>query len=76
MINNEGELARLTASRELTEHPSVYIAVGSQSSTISLWPSADDHATKPAHTLIGHTHNVCALDSDESGLLISGSWDK
>ncbi|KAJ9121468.1 hypothetical protein QFC22_002084 [Naganishia vaughanmartiniae] len=53
-----------------------YIAVGSQSSTISLWSSTDIDATQPAHTLIGHKHNVCALDSNDAGLIVSGSWDK
>ncbi|KAI5451503.1 hypothetical protein NCC49_001806 [Naganishia albida] len=53
-----------------------YVALGSQSSTISLWPSSDTEAKQPAHTLIGHKHNVCALDSSDSGLIVSGSWDK
>ncbi|KAJ9116223.1 hypothetical protein QFC24_006814 [Naganishia onofrii] len=53
-----------------------YIAVGSQSSTISLWSSTDTDAAQPAHTLIGHKHNVCALDSNDAGLIVSGSWDK
>ncbi|KAJ9098047.1 hypothetical protein QFC19_006482 [Naganishia cerealis] len=53
-----------------------YIAVGSQSSTISLWSSTDATSAQPAHTLIGHKHNVCALDSNDAGLIVSGSWDK
>ncbi|GHJ87959.1 hypothetical protein NliqN6_4361 [Naganishia liquefaciens] len=53
-----------------------YIAIGSQSSKISLWTAAGDESARPTHTLISHKHNVCTLDSNDSGLLISGSWDK
>jgi WD40 repeat protein len=63
-------------SQLLIQSSLAYVALGSQSSSISLWPSADTEATKPAHTLTGHKHNVCTLDSNDSGLLISGSWDK
>jgi phospholipase A-2-activating protein len=55
---------------------SAYVFIGSQSSTISLWPMSDTESKQPAHTLIGHKHNVCALDSSDSGLIVSGSWDK
>jgi WD40 repeat protein len=62
--------------RPLSVHSTtVYIALGSQSSVISLWRADDENATGPAFTLVGHKQNVCCLDSN-SGTLISGSWDK
>lgn len=51
-----------------------FIALGSGSGAITCW-SATDASADPI-TLRGHASNVCALDGDESGLMVSGSWDK
>lgn len=48
-----------------------YAVTGSQDSTIALW---DSETGEMSRVLIGHTSNVCALDSKE-GLLASASWD-
>lgn len=51
-----------------------HIALGSGSGVITLWSAASLEA-EPI-TLVGHTSNVCTLEGDDSGLLVSGSWDK
>lgn len=35
---------------------------------------AQNSDTSPAYVLLGHSHNVCALDS-YGDIIVSGSWD-
>lgn len=55
-----------------------YLLSGGQDSLILAWPISDELEASPkvAFTMIGHQHNVCSLDSDASGRIVSGSWDK
>lgn len=48
---------------------------GGQDTVINLF-ALSANSNEPAYTLIGHTDNVCALDSTPDGLIISGSWDR
>lgn len=54
-----------------------YILSGGQDSLIQAWPINDQLEASPQvkFTLIGHQRNVCAIDSDSSGRIVSGSWD-
>lgn len=36
----------------------------------------DSQSEEPQYSLLGHSENVCALDASQSGLIISGSWDR
>ncbi|GAA5931392.1 WD repeat PLAP family protein [Sporobolomyces koalae] len=62
-----------------------FLLTAGQDKLIHAWPlpspSSHDPSTSsalaPSHTLIGHDHNVCALNVSEDGkTIVSGSWDK
>ncbi|PCH37882.1 phospholipase A-2-activating protein [Wolfiporia cocos MD-104 SS10] len=55
--------------------PAGYAVTGGQDTVINVFSLA--HVTgEPNFSLIGHTENVCALDSAPDGTIISGSWDR
>ncbi|EPS96818.1 hypothetical protein FOMPIDRAFT_1038034 [Fomitopsis schrenkii] len=57
------------------DEPRGYAVTGGQDTVINLF-ALSANSNEPAYTLIGHTDNVCALDSTPDGLIISGSWDR
>ena len=52
-----------------------YVVTGGTDTVINVFP-LDSTQEEPAYSLLGHTENVCALNATESGLIISGSWDR
>jgi phospholipase A-2-activating protein len=42
---------------------------------INIFPIGEERS-EPSHTLVGHSQNVCTLNSTLSGVIISGSWDQ
>jgi phospholipase A-2-activating protein len=48
---------------------------GGQDAVINVYPFSEDQAQPPMYTLIGHTGNICALNTTQKGLIVSGSWD-
>ncbi|ORY55320.1 WD40-repeat-containing domain protein [Leucosporidium creatinivorum] len=63
-----------------------YLATGGQDTIIQIYPldpSRDSDPSpeplaesSPAHTLLGHMHNVCCLHTSSDGRrIVSGSWD-
>ncbi|KAG9013860.1 hypothetical protein FRB94_004241 [Tulasnella sp. JGI-2019a] len=65
----------ITYLRPTTEAPQGYAVTGSQDAIINVYaigaPTQD-----PAYTLLGHSNNVCSLDTTAGGAIISGSWDQ
>ncbi|GAA5829533.1 hypothetical protein JCM11251_000195 [Rhodosporidiobolus azoricus] len=62
-------------ARKGEEDQSGYLVCAGADSQVHLFPlsSASD---KPAHTLLGHAHNVCALRcSTDGNRIVSASWD-
>ncbi|KAI0949929.1 hypothetical protein AcV7_008555 [Taiwanofungus camphoratus] len=55
--------------------PSGYAVTGGQDTVINIFSLADTNG-EPNFSLIGHTDNVCALDTAPDGTIISGSWDR
>lgn len=51
------------------------LIAGGQDSLINVFPISQTQS-EPTHTLVGHSENVCAIDTTSSGTIISGSWDK
>ena len=52
-----------------------YVVTGGQDAIVNIFSLAslrDD----PNFSLLGHTANVCALDTSPDGTIISGSWDQ
>jgi len=52
-----------------------YAVTGGQDTAINVF-RLDSPKDDPDFSLLGHTENVCALDTAPSGVIISGSWDK
>ncbi|TFY60426.1 hypothetical protein EVJ58_g5154 [Rhodofomes roseus] len=57
------------------DEPLGYAVTGGQDTVINVF-ALSANSNEPAYSLIGHTDNVCALDSAPGGLVISGSWDR
>ncbi|KAG5463048.1 MAG: WD40-repeat-containing domain protein [Olpidium bornovanus] len=55
-------------------HPEGLVASGSSDKTINVFDPRSPQ--EPVFSLIGHADNVCALQVDADGNIISGSWDK
>jgi phospholipase A-2-activating protein len=59
-----------------SEYPEGLIVSGGQDTMIDVRQPAKAGADNADALLLGHGHNVCALDVSEDGkLIISGSWD-
>ncbi|RPB05235.1 PFU-domain-containing protein [Choiromyces venosus 120613-1] len=56
------------------EHPKGLIVSGGQDTIIEVREPESKGTDDAKHLLLGHTHNVCALDN-YAGIIISGSWD-
>ncbi|ODV94046.1 hypothetical protein PACTADRAFT_50941 [Pachysolen tannophilus NRRL Y-2460] len=52
-----------------------FIASGGNEKLINVTSLFGTSSIDPKYVLIGHTNNVCSLDSIDEGLIISGSWD-
>ena len=52
-----------------------YLVTGGQDAIISVF-SLDVAKVEPDFTLVGHTDNVCSLNTSSNGIILSGSWDK
>ncbi len=52
-----------------------YAVTGGQDTVINVF-SLDNLRDDPDYTLVGHSENVCALDTTTGGTIISGSWDR
>ncbi|KAF9014025.1 phospholipase A-2-activating protein [Cyathus striatus] len=52
-----------------------YIVTGGQDTVVNIF-SLNSTKGDPDFSLLGHTENVCALDTTKSGTIISGSWDR
>lgn len=52
-----------------------YAVTGGQDTIINVFSLANTTG-EPNFSLIGHTDNVCALDTTPDGTIISGSWDR
>lgn len=48
---------------------------GGQDTVVNIF-RLDNPGDDPDFSLLGHTENVCALDTTASGVIISGSWDR
>ncbi|RDB21127.1 Phospholipase A-2-activating protein [Hypsizygus marmoreus] len=55
--------------------PKGYAVTGGQDTVINVF-SLETPKEDPDFSLLGHTENVCALDTTAGGTIISGSWDK
>lgn len=55
--------------------PAGYAVTGGQDTIINVFSLANTTG-EPNFSLIGHTDNVCALDTTPDGTIISGSWDR
>ncbi|TIB09043.1 hypothetical protein E3P77_02783 [Wallemia ichthyophaga] len=55
------------------------VATGSQDSLVNLHKykhnTTSNHISVPAYTLLGHSANVCSIDTSATGLVATGSWD-
>lgn len=69
-----GYVNSLTFIKPSDQFPHGLIVSGGQDKFIAVYDPY--HFTEPNYLLIGHNGNVCALDSTEDALIISGSWDK
>ncbi|THH03422.1 hypothetical protein EW145_g6267 [Phellinidium pouzarii] len=56
------------------EAPKGYAVTGGVETVINVYSL--DAPSEPKYALVGHTENVCALNTSPSGLVISGSWDR
>ncbi|KAF8509690.1 WD40-repeat-containing domain protein [Gautieria morchelliformis] len=52
-----------------------YLVAGGQDAIITVF-SLGATREDPDFTLVGHTDNVCTLNTSNDGLILSGSWDK
>ncbi|KAF8516963.1 phospholipase A-2-activating protein [Hysterangium stoloniferum] len=52
-----------------------FLVAGGQDSIITVFSLAAPKS-EPDYSLIGHTDNVCTLNTGSDGTIISGSWDK
>lgn len=48
---------------------------GGQEAIVNVF-SLDMTKDEPDYSLVGHSENICALDTTPGGAIISGSWDK
>ncbi|KAJ8700517.1 WD repeat protein Lub1 [Pleurotus ostreatus] len=55
--------------------PKGYVVTGGQDTVVNVF-RLDNPGDDPDFSLLGHTENVCALDTTASGVIISGSWDR
>lgn len=58
------------------EAPQGYAVVGGQDTVVNIFALGPAQKEDPEYSLVGHTDNVCALNVSQSGIIISGSWDK
>ena len=66
-------IAFIPASKE---HPDGLVVSGGKDSIIEVREPGKDHSENAERLLMGHAHNVCALDvSPDGSWLVSGSWD-
>ncbi|KAG0632820.1 WD40-repeat-containing domain protein [Tuber brumale] len=56
------------------EHPKGLVVSGGQDTIIEVREPGSRDTDDAKYLLLGHTHNVCALDN-YAGIIISGSWD-
>jgi phospholipase A-2-activating protein len=52
-----------------------YVVTGGQDTVINIF-NLENPRNDPDFTLLGHSENVCTLDVNAAGTIISGSWDK
>ncbi|KAF4576303.1 hypothetical protein EYR36_004280 [Pleurotus pulmonarius] len=60
---------------QTADAPKGYVVTGGQDTVVNVF-RLDNPGDEPDFSLIGHTENVCALDTTASGVIISGSWDR
>jgi phospholipase A-2-activating protein len=51
------------------------VITGGQDAIVNVFDLGSDDP-EPVYALLGHTENVCTLDTFGEGMIISGSWDK
>ncbi|KAI5843423.1 WD40-repeat-containing domain protein [Morchella snyderi] len=78
-INSTGQafVNSITFIPPSQKHPNGLIVSGGQDTIIEAREpvaGAQDFNAPPAHVLLGHSHNVCALDN-YGDIIVSGSWD-
>lgn len=52
-----------------------YAVTGSQDAIINVY-AIGSSSQDPVYTLLGHSNNVCSLDTTAGGIILSGSWDQ
>ncbi|KAG8859365.1 hypothetical protein FRB96_004580 [Tulasnella sp. 330] len=61
--------------RPTKEAPEGYAVTGSQDAIINVY-AIGSSSQDPVYTLLGHSDNVCSLDTTAGGVILSGSWDQ